>query len=195
VVDAGPTWVVEERIPVAPGVAAAPHDLAVLARATVEVSGLALPERTAPGGESTMPRLRRRLATVTQGLARDMLAAKRIMADPALPEGTVHGDFHPGNVFVGDGAVWVIDWELSGRGPLGRDALHYWCSIEDGAGRAALWEALVAEVGAPHEPALRRLRYAVAVQTLAGASANAADFDRDPVLAQRLSRLLPQIRV
>lgn len=36
-----------------------------------------------------------------------------------------HGDFQPGNILLGDGGPWLIDWEYTNRRQIGYDAIVY----------------------------------------------------------------------
>lgn len=185
----GDHWMVEERIVPEPPV------MEAVANAAVAVASLTLPDR--PGAEARegrMHALRRRLSLLGTSLVRDAARAKAIMRDSALPSVTSHGDFHPNNVFVSGGTVWVVDWELAGTAPAGSDSLRYWCAVEAPEDRHVLFEALVSRLGEEHRQTLLQLRYALVVRSLVGARANVAGFDRNPVLADRLAAMLPELR-
>ena len=105
---------------------------------------------------------------------------------------TIHGDFHPGNVLLADGAAWVVDWELAGRGPAGLDLMRYWATLDRPHDRERLlWPAgqLVGDGLAP-----ARLRYAIAVRTAADKLAHPRSLNRDPAGAAALLPLLPELR-
>jgi aminoglycoside phosphotransferase (APT) family kinase protein len=107
---------------------------------------------------------------------------------------TTHGDFHRNNLLVGDGPLWVIDWELSGRGPAGSDLLHLWCSLDDEEDRERLYRGIVELIGRRHEHALLKLRYSAMVATIAGLLTAPHLFDRDRSRAERLLADLPVLR-
>lgn len=47
-----------------------------------------------------------------------------------------HGDFQPGNILVGDGGPWLIDWEYTTRRQFGYDGLVYALSSRRSSGLA-----------------------------------------------------------
>lgn len=77
--------------------------------------------------------------------------------DDALPLAFCHGDYHPLNVILGDGAIRaVIDWEFCGQKPVGYDvALLIGCvGIEDPEALAGpLVRALLGRLRAAGHPA------------------------------------------
>lgn len=120
----------------------------------------------------------------------DVIAARRIMAGYDLPPVTAHGYFHPVHVVLAGGGAWLFDWELSGRLPAGWELMNYWSAVEDSETRDALFDAALDVVGRRHEPALRRLGYALLVRAISAKLTN----DRDLEAAQALLRLLPATR-
>ena len=110
-------------------------------------------------------------------LAVELLRARRLQAQSKLPEVTIHGDFHPGNVLLADGAAWR-------------------CGL--GAGRAwpcrARLDALLGDARPPTRPRApvraaaepwrraraRPLRYAIAVRLAADKLVHPRSLNRDP---------------
>jgi aminoglycoside phosphotransferase (APT) family kinase protein len=125
-------------------------------------------------------------------LALELVSARRLQSRSRLPEVTTHGDFHPGNVLLADGAAWVVDWELAGRGPAGLDLMRYWATLECPGDRERLFTAAVDLVG--EELELARLRYALAVVTASDKLSHPSTLNRDPEGAAALLRLLPELR-
>ena len=138
--------------------------------------------------------MRRTRLALSRLPVRDVARARSILAASPLPLVTSHGDFHVGNVLVSDGKAWVVDWELSGRRPLGHDLMQLWATLPDARDRDRLWEGALALVGTEHEHALARLRYALVVRTIANMLAAPERFDRDSEGANRLLALLPALR-
>jgi hypothetical protein len=122
--------------------------------------------------------------------ARDVVAARRILAECTLPPVTSHGSYQRHHVFLADGAAWVIDWEQSGERPLGFDLMLYWSNLEDDELRPILFAAAVEAVGRQHERELKRLRYALLVRIIASKFVD----DAQPEGARKLLSLLPAIR-
>lgn len=166
-------------------------DFGLVVEAWSELTGLTLPKRSSTGAASSrFERLERwaRLARSPLPIG-DVLRARRMAFDATV---TVHGDFHAAHVLPRDGAVWVIDWELSSRGPRGMDLMQLWASLPDAADRDRLWAAAV---GVVPEPELGRLRYVALVRRISSKVAELSRFgDRDMADAQRLLALLPEAR-
>ncbi len=106
--DAGPEAVVAERFQNAAQVMAQLHSL--------EPSVLGLAAELATGPLDEVERWCRTLETVDAALApgwRDVAAALRTSAPPALPPAIVHGDFRLGNLLAEQSRITaVIDWEI-----------------------------------------------------------------------------------
>jgi aminoglycoside phosphotransferase (APT) family kinase protein len=106
--DAGPEAVVAERFQNAAQVMAQLHSL--------EPGVLGLAEELATGPLDEVERWCRTLETVDAALApgwRDVAAALRSSAPPALPPAIVHGDFRLGNLLAERSRITaVIDWEI-----------------------------------------------------------------------------------
>jgi Phosphotransferase enzyme family len=166
-------------------------DFGLVVEAWSELTRLTLPKRGGGGSSSSrLERLERwaRLARSPLPIS-DVVRARRMsFADNV----TVHGDFHAAHVLPRHGAVWVIDWELSGKGPRGMDLMQLWASLPDSSERERLWAAAVKVVP---EPELCRLRYVALVRRISSKVAELSRFgDRDLEDAQRLLALLPEAR-
>jgi phosphotransferase family enzyme len=181
-------WLLEQQV--VPG--EEPVELVVAAAG--EIAALRLPPgpaaSQAPGGFE--PLLRRLRLLRRPRLALELVSARRLLARSKLPEVTTHGDFHPGNVLLADGAAWVVDWELVDRGPAGLDLMRYWATLGRSGDRERLFAAAVELVG--EELELARLRYAVAVVTASDKLSHPRALNRDPEGAAELLRLLPGLR-
>ena len=139
--------------------------------------------------------MKRRMKLLGSGLKiRDLVTAKRILAEPNLPEVTGHGDFHIGNVFYEQGALWVVDWEMAGKRSAGYDLMQFWASVERGEDRDLLFEATVEMIGEEHRRDLSRLRYALLVRTIANKLGATKEYNRDVEGGRRLLDLLPVVR-
>ena len=184
----GRGWLLERRILVGA------EPVEVVVNAAAELASLSIPRlEAARESGSRLDRLARRLRLLSRPrLAREVLRARRLLARSALREVTTHGDFHPGNVLLADGAAWVVDWELAGRGPAGLDLMRYWATIVTTGERDRLYEATVGLVG--DERALAELRYAVTVVTAADKLSHPDALNRDPEGATALLELLPGLR-
>jgi hypothetical protein len=190
VLEAGETWLLEQAI----DPARVERSAELVAAAAAELARLELPD--GPGGPppSRVARVRRRLGVLRSALpAADVLRARRLLGATRLPRAASHGDFHPGNVLIAAGACWVVDWELTGRRPLGFDLMRYWTGATEEE-RPVLFEGAVALAGEEARAELLRLRYVVAVQTVAGKLAARNDFDRDLEGGRALLELLPALR-
>jgi aminoglycoside phosphotransferase (APT) family kinase protein len=106
--DAGPEDVVGERFRSAAATLAGLH--------SVDPRAIGLTAEPATGPLDEVERWCQTLKTVDPGLApgwRDVAAALRTSAPPALPPAIVHGDFRLGNLLTdGDRITAVIDWEI-----------------------------------------------------------------------------------
>ena len=184
----GEDWLVERRI------VGSDEPVELVVAAAAELASRSIPPLAASGGGgSRIDRLARRLRLLARpGLARQVLRARRLLAGSTLPEVTIHGDFHPGNVLLAGGAAWVVDWELAGRGPAGLDLMRYWATIGSAADRDRLYAASVELVGDEH--ALAQLRYALTVVTAADKLSHPRGLNRDPEGARALLDLLPELR-
>jgi hypothetical protein len=196
VLDSGREWSLEAVVEPRPLRGAAVVDAAVAAvGAIMERTDLPALEAQGRTGAGRLRAVSRRLRTLASPLAlRDMVAAKRTLADPRLPEAVSHGDFHAGNLLWDGEALWVIDWELLDRRGAGHDLLSLWPTLEDAADRERLFEGCVGLVGEEHRQALARLRHAITVLVIAGKLAPARAFNADREGAQRLLALLPDLR-
>lgn len=89
----------------------------------------------------------------TVGLAGDTAVSQGLtllnsLALPdALGEGTIHGDFHVGNLLQVDDAVYVLDWENIGQDSLIADFMKLFTSYYFDTGRAAPVEEMVTGEG------------------------------------------------
>ncbi|MFD0987483.1 phosphotransferase [Methyloligella solikamskensis] len=80
----------------------------------------------------------------------------------ALPQTLVHGDLHHGNLLLDHaGRIKIIDWDLSGVGPMGLDLVHFFAGRIDADGLDDLADRYFDAV----EPAFSRSdrRYTVAL--------------------------------
>lgn len=188
VLEQGPGWLLERRV--------VPREepVELVVAAAAEIAALQLPAAPAASrsGNGLEPLLRRLRLLGRPRLALELLRARRLQARSRLPEVTTHGDFHPGNVLLADGAAWVVDWELAGRGPAGLDLMRYWATLQSPTERDRLFASAASLVG--EELELARLRYAVAVVTAADKLSHPRALNRDPAGAAELLRLLPELR-
>jgi hypothetical protein len=192
VLASGSDWMLEEAVTAESF--GGPEHVALVAEAAARIQDLELPQAPAlvPHGRS---RRAGRLRLLRGPLSmRDIGRAKRILAASELPLVAIHGDFHPGNVLIEKGAAWVVDWELSGRGPAGSDLLHFSSVVADPEDSEALHEAAQDLVGPGKRAEVLRLRYAMFVRAVAAKLATPMSFDRDPQGAARLIERLPEIR-
>jgi hypothetical protein len=159
--------------------------------AALEIPELRLPPSPWPEHAGAVVVARRRLRLLRSPLpTRDVVAARRILADVSLPRVTSHGSYQRHHVFLADGAAWVIDWEQSGERPLGVDLLHYSANLDEAHERELVFETAVDAIGRRYERELRRLRYAVFVRLIASKLVD----DAQPESARRLLQALPEIR-
>ena len=184
----GEGWLLERRI------VAGEEPVELVVTAAAELASRSIPPLAASGGGAPrLDRLARRLRLLSRPrLAREVLQARGLLAGSTLPEVTVHGDFHPGNVLLAECAAWVVDWELTGRGPAGLDLMRYWATLGGASDRDRLYAATVELVG--HERAVAELRYALTVVTAADKLSHPRGLNRDPTGAKALLDLLPELR-
>jgi hypothetical protein len=194
VIERGASWLLERWVPAAP--CRGPEVVDAIVAAATALADLWLPPSPQAAGRGrrlgALWRAPRLLRSSLPG--RDVLRARRLARESRLPVVTSHGDFHPGNIRVAQGAAWVIDWELSGSQPAGYDLMRLWATVDLAADRERIFEATLDLVGQARKDELVKLRYAMLVQTIAGKLASPAQFDRDPEGADELLRLLPEIR-
>ncbi|QBR38825.1 hypothetical protein ETW23_23450 (plasmid) [Leisingera sp. NJS201] len=65
------------------------------------------------------------LPASTDLAARGLETLRRILARSTVPAALAHGDFTPWNCTATGARLYVFDWELSARRPLGWDHLHF----------------------------------------------------------------------
>lgn len=191
----GPDWRLERMVVADPLHGA--DAVALVVRAWQRLMALDLPRRAGrPAPASRWATVARRLRLLRSPLpTADVLRARRLAASSRLPRVTSHGDFHPAHVLPADGSVWVIDWELSGRAPLGFDLMQLWAGLPDADDRALLLDATLRAVDASQRDEVLRLRYVALVRRIASKLAEHRRFgDRDPVAAEALLALLPEAR-
>lgn len=192
VLASGAGWMLEEAV--APEPFGGAGHVALVVDAAARIQGLELPPappRMAHGSTRSLRRLRLLVGPLP---VRDLRQAKRILETEELPLVTTHGDFHPRNVLIEEGVAWVVDWELSGRGPVGSDLLHFAAVVDDPADSEALTAAALELAGPEQRAEILRLRYAIFVRAAAAKLATPMGFDRDPAGARRLIERLPEIR-
>ena len=188
VLERGPGWLLEQAVETEP--LRGKEAIAIAVAAANRIPELKLPLAPSRSGQSLIPSLRRRWRLVRSPLPfRDVLRARKILR-AAGPATVSHGDFHPKNILLADGAAWVIDWELSGMRPRGYDLMYLAATLADDD-RDHLWQLVSS---GPETQRLRRLQYAVTVSVLSGKLAAAQAFDRDPAAAEALLRELPRLR-
>jgi hypothetical protein len=183
----GPGWLLERRVE-PEGV-----PVEVVVAAAGELARLELPGAPVTSQRQTLASLRRRVGLLGRPrLAAELVRARRVLAEVRLPHVTTHGDFHPGNVLRANGAAWVIDWELAGRGPAGSDLMRYWATLDDPTERDRVYAGARELAGDERE--LARLHYAMAVFTAADKLAHPQALNRDAEGAAALVALLPELR-
>jgi hypothetical protein len=128
-----------------------------------------------------------------QAIAGELAPVARVYDDVverllAMPQGLIHGDFHPSNILVAEDRVCPVDWELVATGPL----------LLDLAALTAGWpeadrEAIVGAYGAVSGEELDCCRLHLAVRWLGWAddwtppAEHARDWRREALdLAERL---------
>jgi len=188
----GAGWLLEAEV--------APEPLRGASVEIAAAAGAEIPSLALPDGPGAAPRARARapvraLRVLRSPLPfRELLRARALLRRTPLPRVPSHGDLHAGNVLVAGGRAYVVDWELSGRRPLGWDLMQLWATLPDPADRPAMLEAALAMVGPSQHDALIELRYVVAVHTAASALGAVDAFDRDVEGGRRLVRELPRLR-
>jgi len=136
-------------------------------------------------GSLELPAVKERLAEKIEhaaplGAARRDLALSQLSR---LPDGDrlLHGDFHPGNVMLGTGGPYVIDWLDAARGHPGADvARTLWLGSRAAAGPRSTHKVRAAA-------RRTRERYLRRYLAITGMSADAVRGWRLPVIAGRLS--------
>jgi hypothetical protein len=187
VLDLGAGWMLERRV------VPTEEPVEVVVAAAAEIAALRLPPAPSVSPVRGLEPLLRRLRLLGRPrLAVELLRARRLQARSKLPEVTIHGDLHRGNVLLAEGVAWVVDWELAGRGPAGLDLMRYWATLERPDDRERLFAAAAELVG--DELELARMRYAIAVVTAADMLSHPLSLNRDPAGAASLLLLLPELR-
>ncbi len=187
----GPGWHVEREIAAEPLEGPEAVDLAV--EAAERIARLRLPVSDAP--RATGGSLLGRIAAVHRSPLplTDVVRARIALASPGLPLGGSHGDFHADNILLAEGAVWIVDWERSGRRPWGYDLMRLHATLRHDDDRERLLECAL-DLAGPRRRQLLRLAHALLVRTIADRLLGANSFDRDPYEARRLLDLLPRFR-
>jgi Phosphotransferase enzyme family len=186
----GAGWLVELAVPADPVSGA----IDAVVGAAEALAPLRLPAIVHTGAGNRLATARNRLRLARSPVARELLAARRMLARSPLPLVTSHGDFHAGNLLMEDGRPWVVDWELAGRRPAGYDLMQLWSTLSAADDRERLMEGAVALVGEPMRPHLLDLRYAVVVRTIASKLVPVMELNADPDGARALMALLPELR-
>lgn len=190
VVANGEGWLIEHRIESLPleGHSA----IEAVVEAARRLTHLELP--AAPSEVPSGRLWRRARPLLSRVPTKEIVLAKRAFTKLRLPLVTTHGDFHAGNIFYSQGAIWVIDWELSGIGPLGYDLMQMWATLSSVQDRDLLLERTFDAFPDADRGMLLTLRYVVAVRTAASKLTASRSFDRDVEGASRLIALLPRLR-
>jgi hypothetical protein len=195
VIAEGRGWRIEQAInAMEPWAGPAAVDAAVAAAA--EIPALVLPEAPRDAGGAWRLDALLRIARAAFGPIAfgDLRAARRMLAETELPTVTCHRDFHPKNILVDDGGVWVIDWERASFGPEGLDLMRLWTSLAEPEDRERIFEHAVELAGQGRRHDLERLRFAVAVAEASGLHTARNPFDRDDAALARLVELIPSLR-
>jgi hypothetical protein len=195
VLDAGRAWLLELRKEAGAVKGADAVDAVVAAAA--ELPRHDLPQADGGSGRAAgmlLAARRRARVAVSRLRLRDVARARRIIEGTDLPLVTSHGDFHVENILVSESAAWIVDWELAGRRPAGYDLMQLWATLPEASERERLWQGALRVVGVEHERALRELRYALVVRTIANKLAAPQRFHDDREGAERLLALLPELR-
>lgn len=195
VLASGPLWLLERGVRARSFEGAAAVDAAVAAAAALLEREDLEPAPASPSPRRDRRAALRRLSMLRTGIPlRDLWLARGAVADSSLPEAVSHGDFHVRNLLIDAEGLWVIDWELLDRRPLGYDLMSLWASLERPEDRDRVFRAALELAGAGHAEDVARLRHAVVVRVILGKLAPAADYNADRAGAQRLLGLLPGIR-
>jgi hypothetical protein len=191
IIDRGEDWLLEACVEALPARGFAYVDLAV--GAAEELARTDLPHHK--GASRRLFTLNRRWRTLRSPLpVADLRMARAIRAASPLPAVSSHGDFVPENLLFDGSALWVIDWELSGRRPAGTDLMQLWTMLDAEDDRQRLFDGAVCIVGEDARAALLAVRYATVVAMIAALYAAPNAFDRDPFRAHALLELLPELR-
>lgn len=193
----GPCWRLERALESGP--LEGPETVSRAVAATQELAGLELPRldlRRVGRAAAPFAALRRRARVARSPLPlADVLAARRIFANPGLPAATSHGDFHAAHIFVsGDDDAWVIDWELLAPRPVGWDLLYLWTDLQRPEDRELVFGAALELVGRARHRQLERLRFAAAVRMITAKVADPNPRYRDLPGAGALLAELPSLR-
>jgi hypothetical protein len=181
VLAAGPNWILETGM--TSNDMHGPDAVETVIAAAQRLQTLELPVKDDHSNQSGGGAFRRRLKLLGSGIRiRDLIAARRILTEEVRKPVTSHGDFHVGNVFYKDGALWVVDWEMVDKRPPGYDLMQFWASIERSEDRDLLFEKSVDVIG---EDQLR---------TIANKVGATHEFNRDVRGGRRLLELLPVVR-
>jgi len=105
-----------------------------------------------------------------------------------------HGDFIAENVLMTDHAAVVIDWEVSGPRPRGYDLMKFWASLQSPADQDRVLEGTLDLVGRQNRDELLRLRYALALNTIAQRLSSIVESNNDLGKALLLLERLPALR-
>lgn len=188
----GSSWRLERFIRSDPLEGEAAIGLAV--RAAERLAGLTLPDALPGASELRRHALGRRARVALSPLPlRDYLRARGLAMDSDLPRVTSHGDFHPAHLLLHDGALWVIDWDLTAQRPAGFDLMQLWVHL-GAADRELLFEQAVAALGEEHRRDLARVRYVVLTQMIGACFAERHAINREPEVGRRWLELLPRVR-
>jgi aminoglycoside phosphotransferase (APT) family kinase protein len=104
------------------------------------------------------------------------------------PMALLHGDLHPGNVLLADGAPMLIDWTNATAGPRGADVAETWLILGCFDPGLAVWEALR---GALLDAFLARVDVSAAARWLpAVGRRRLADRNTAPHEAERITALV-----
>ena len=191
----GDNWRLERMV--TPEPLAGHSTIGLVVEAWRHLAQLDLPRRRPTGRAASRPAmLRRRGRLLLSPLpTSDVLRAKRLGQRSTLPTVTSHGDFHLAHVLPHDQAVWVIDWELSGRAPFGSDLMQLWASLPDAEDRGILLDAALGLITPAERGELHRLRYVALVRRISSKLTELQRFgSRDPEDARVLLELLPEAR-
>lgn len=183
-------WLIEHRIDSL--TLEGPSAIEAVVEAARRVAYLELP--AAPSEAPSNMLWRRVRPFLSRVPKKEIVLAQRAFTKLRLPLVTSHGDFHAGNVIYSQGAIWVIDWERSGVGPLGYDLMQLWATLSSAEDRDLLLERTFDAFPDADREMLLTLRYVLAVRTAVNKLTASRSFDRDTEGAGRLIALLPRLR-